>query len=42
MSVNNIDINRKTDVHKIKNVQKTLDKINLSVVKDYVKINLIG
>ncbi len=48
LSVNTIDINRKLDnnrktgVHEIKNVQKTLDKINLSVVKDYVKINLIG
>jgi hypothetical protein len=48
LSVNTININRKLDnnrktgVNEIKNVQKTLDKINLSVVKDYVKINLIG
>ncbi len=48
LSVNTIDINRrldnnrKTGVHEIENVQKTLDKINLLVVKEYVKINIIG
>ena len=34
--------NRKTASHEIKNVQKTLDKINLPSIKEYVKINLIG
>ena len=48
LSVSTIDINRKlnnnckTASHEIKNVQKTLDKINFPSIKEYVKINLIG
>jgi len=47
LCVSNVEINktiynnRKTAKHEIKNVQRTLDKINFQV-KDYVSVNLIG
>ena len=47
LCMSNIEMNkiiynkRKTAKHEIKNVQKTLDKINIEV-KDYVDINIIG
>jgi len=47
LSVSCLDINkiiynsRKTSVHEIRNVQNTLDNINLSI-KNYIDLNLIG
>jgi hypothetical protein len=47
LCISNVEMNkiiynkRKTAKHEIKNVQRTLDKINIKV-KDYVDINLIG
>ena len=47
LCISNVDINRsiynkrKTAKHEIKNVQKTLNKIDIKV-KDYIDVNLIG